>query len=512
MTSASVTPSRNSLDDEFDEETRSLSPPRSPQSSSISPSSSTQSLTKGNNIGHDYYPPLSPEDIKDDFWDSIYNRSPSESSITFEYQHHRSSIPSVASSTSSCFSYRQDNAPLRWRNKHASNSKNQVIGQSTNTSIAGQNYIKYSYREAMDVICGGEVQNSYPRQECKSPDVIPLTPDVTPYTSVTTLSNISESLDPSILNSDGIFKLSELHMISLLQRDDLEIPEVEIWNKVIAWGVKNAFTDQFDADVSKWSPKDFEALAKTLRNCIYWIRFHQIEPFDFAKYVLPYRPIIPPFIIGNFLRQQITGHIQLTPLLAPPRIASTLVDSSIITGRHATILESWIKENELSDKNFSCKFNLLYRGSRDGVSSKKFHRRCDNQGPTILIVKIFGSDQIVGGFNPISYQRTRKIWMRNTKEKKENLEKMNSFIFSFQARYYPEETAVISRVLLQHAKEATIKHRLGPCFGIGPDLLVKLDVNDKSTKLHPASYEHSILDRENVEWEDFEIFQVVKAS
>ncbi|CAG8565610.1 11189_t:CDS:1 [Acaulospora morrowiae] len=507
MTPASVTPSRNSLDDEFDEEARSFSSPRSPQSSSsTSPSSSTQSLTKDNRIGYDYYPPLSPEDVKNDFWDSIYNRSPSESSITFEYQHRRSSLPSVASSTSSCFSYRQDKAPLRWRNKHVLNSKNQAIGQSTNTSIAGQNHIKYSYREAMDVICGGEVQNSYPRQECESSNV-------TPFTSVTTLSNISESLDPSILNSDGIFKLSELHMISLLQRDDLEIPEVEIWNKVIAWGVKNAFTeDQFDADVSKWSPKDFEALAKTLRNCIYWIRFHQIEPHDFAKSVLPYRPIIPPFIIGNFLRQQITGHIQLTPLLAPPRIASTLVDSSIITGRHATILESWIKENELSDEIFSCKFNLLYRGSRDGVSPKKFHRRCDNQGPTILIVKIFGSDQIVGGYNPISYQRTRKIWMRNAKEKMENLKKMDSFIFSFQARYYPEETAVISRVLSQRAKEATIKHRLGPCFGMGPDLSVKLDVKDKTTKLYPVSYEHSILDRENVEWEDFEIFQVVKAS
>ncbi|CAG8574079.1 3057_t:CDS:1 [Acaulospora colombiana] len=474
---------------ESDEDTRKLSSPSlsekiarptiTSRDTSIIPSSSASppesklenadsAQTRRNEFIRDYSPPpFTPEDVKDKFWDSIYNLNYDSSKTSEHYW--TSSLPSMASSASSYFSYRQSDMPLRWKTRVSSASRNQFVGQSTNIKTAiGQSNIKYSYREAMDVICG-EGQHSFspysrPGDECF---------DSTPNTSVTTLSHTSESFDPSILNSEEFFKLSELRVITFLQKDDLEVPEVEIWNSLIAWGIRNTPEVQFDQDVSKWSPKDFEMIARTLRNCIYWIRFHQIEPRDFAKCVLPYRPIIPPFIIGNFLRQQITGHHQLTPLLAPPRIASTLVDSSIITGRHATLLESWMKEDEPLDKNLSYRFNLLYRGSRDSISPKTFRRRCSNQGPTILIIKIFGSDQIIGGYNPMGYRETRKLvsWMkRSSKEKKkEILKKMNAFLFSFQARYYPEETAVISRVLPQHAKEAVMKHHSGPCFGAGPE-------------------------------------------
>lgn len=508
----------------------SSSPPLSPPSastkntSSISPiipfssakSENTDSaFIKRDEIIRDHSTPLlSPEDVKDEFWDSIYNPRPFNSSRTYEYHRRSSSLPSVASSASSYFSYRQNDAPLRWRNRLTSASKNQLVGQLLSTPTAGQGNIKYSYKEAMNVICRGEGQ--HPFNHCSRPEDEDEDFDSTPNTSLTTLTRTSESIDPPILGSNEFLELPESRMISLLQKDDLEVPEIEIWNNLITWGIKNTPKVQFDPDVSKWSSKDFEVLARTLRNCIYWIRFHQIEPRDFAKYVLPYRQIVPPFIIGNFLRQQITGHLQLSPLLAPPRIASSLLDSSIITGRHATILESWIKEEEPLDGNLSYKFNLLYRGSRDGISPKIFQQKCNGQGPTVLIVKNFGSDQIVGGYNPTSYRSTRKFanWLRRNSrdKKKENLKKMNAFIFSFQARYYPEETAMISRILPQHVKEATMKHHSGPCFGAGPDLWIKLDVNDKKTQLYPASYEHSILDHGNVEWEDFEIFKVVKAS
>ena len=40
---------------------------------------------------------------------------------------------------------------------------------------------------------------------------------------------------------------------------------------------------------------------------------------------------------------------------------------------------------------------LLYRASRDGYSSYEFHNRCDNEGPTITVIK---SDhgKVFGGF------------------------------------------------------------------------------------------------------------------
>ena len=40
---------------------------------------------------------------------------------------------------------------------------------------------------------------------------------------------------------------------------------------------------------------------------------------------------------------------------------------------------------------------LLYRGSVDGWKPKDFHKRCDNKGPTLTIIKTKGGT-ICGGF------------------------------------------------------------------------------------------------------------------
>jgi hypothetical protein len=68
----------------------------------------------------------------------------------------------------------------------------------------------------------------------------------------------------------------------------------------------------------------------------------------------------------------------------------------------------------------SYEFKLLFRGSRDGFNTKKFHKICDNQSRTVTVAKVEGSDEILGGYNPM-------VWKPNgswgtTKD---------SFIFSF---------------------------------------------------------------------------------
>ena len=51
---------------------------------------------------------------------------------------------------------------------------------------------------------------------------------------------------------------------------------------------------------------------------------------------------------------------------------------------------------------------LLMRGTEDGFTSEKFHRLCDNMGPTLTVIKSenseFGTDQIFGGFTTVSWQ------------------------------------------------------------------------------------------------------------
>ena len=65
-------------------------------------------------------------------------------------------------------------------------------------------------------------------------------------------------------------------------------------------------------------------------------------------------------------------------------------------------------------------YNLLYRASRDGYSASSFHNKCDNKGVTIVIVKIKGSEQIVGGYNPFDWDSSSSH--KTTKD---------SFIFAF---------------------------------------------------------------------------------
>ena len=75
-----------------------------------------------------------------------------------------------------------------------------------------------------------------------------------------------------------------------------------------------------------------------------------------------------------------------------------LGDSLIIKNNITYInnLENWINPK----KKFQSK--LLYRKSRDGDSYDTFHKLCDNQGPTLVLIKT--TEQIIfGGYTPLNW-------------------------------------------------------------------------------------------------------------
>ena len=49
------------------------------------------------------------------------------------------------------------------------------------------------------------------------------------------------------------------------------------------------------------------------------------------------------------------------------------------------------------------RMELIYRGSRDGTTSLKFHEKCDNKGPNIILFKN-EKGNIFGGYCPISWK------------------------------------------------------------------------------------------------------------
>jgi hypothetical protein len=67
----------------------------------------------------------------------------------------------------------------------------------------------------------------------------------------------------------------------------------------------------------------------------------------------------------------------------------------ILTDKEMMIIQKWLP-------NPRCKLEKLFDGKRDGFDVKQFHSKCDNKGPTLVIVlSEFG--HVFGGYTKISW-------------------------------------------------------------------------------------------------------------
>ena len=58
--------------------------------------------------------------------------------------------------------------------------------------------------------------------------------------------------------------------------------------------------------------------------------------------------------------------------------------------------------------NTNVKFELLWKGSRDGYQAETFHTKCDNQGPTLTVIKS-EHDKVFGGFTSVPWTSANKL-------------------------------------------------------------------------------------------------------
>ncbi|RIB28889.1 hypothetical protein C2G38_2156876, partial [Gigaspora rosea] len=69
-------------------------------------------------------------------------------------------------------------------------------------------------------------------------------------------------------------------------------------------------------------------------------------------------------------------------------------------------------------------FKLLLRGTRDGFTKDSFWRLCDKQTHLVVVIKVKGTDEILGGYNPIGWDKPTGVrFYKNCNE---------SFIFSLK--------------------------------------------------------------------------------
>ncbi|CAG8725299.1 30508_t:CDS:2 [Gigaspora margarita] len=205
--------------------------------------------------------------------------------------------------------------------------------------------------------------------------------------------------------------------------------------------------------ISLWTSEEMNLFGETIGPCIPLIRFEHISNEDFCKTVLPFQRFLspeqqrPPRI--NSSEDTLNSDGSFPRLMRPKRTA--FIDSTIISISHAALIASWIKHKPSVNSqvrtnlrfqkpsSIPYSFQLLYRASRDGFSSKAFHKCVDNcLNPTFTIIKLKLSSQIIGGF-------TSKSWQSPPLNLSKIVNDHESFIFSLCDPSGDEKFADFSR-------------------------------------------------------------------
>ncbi|RHZ85375.1 hypothetical protein Glove_66g131 [Diversispora epigaea] len=320
----------------------------------------------------------------------------------------------------------------------------------------------------------------------------------------------------SIFESKDFTSLQETALISILERDDLKVKEIKIWDYVIKWGI--AQNPTLPADLKEWSKENFEALKITLHQCLPLIRYFHIPDEDIFKKIKPYEKILEEQLWNDIIQHSIDSNKPINSLVLPARTFSNPVFplrtiSNIISKEHVAELSSWIdqKSTIYSLSNIPYEFQLILRGSRDGFNSKTFWNMCNGYSGTIVVAKIAETDEIVGGYNPLAWDNSTSGIPMKTKD---------SFIFSLENDDLQD--SIISRVTNSdkalYYSDSNDQNSYGPEFG-NCEFIMKSDVSDFTQDkgcqclhlLRDAYYEKPIR-KTNAVYSivDYEVFKIVK--
>ncbi|GBC06242.1 hypothetical protein RclHR1_06700006 [Rhizophagus clarus] len=306
------------------------------------------------------------------------------------------------------------------------------------------------------------------------------------------------SIDPQLLfNSEEFSTLQEEALILILKQNKLQIKEVELWNHLIRWGISQShlFEDKITKDLANWSSKDFETLEKILNKSIPFIRFFHMLPEEYFYKVRPYKKLLPKQLKDDLKLHFIIPNRNLATTILPPRTPKFTLNSNIITLKQSLVISSWIDYKDDTSMYTSQEENpynliLLLRGDRDGFGVEEFREKVFKQGPTVVVIHIAGSKDIIGGYNPLDWTGSNKFNQSS-----------DSFIFSFRSDKKSSITT-LSRV----AKEkSAISDDDGHFIGFGHgDLKIFQSVCQKK------DYTCSIHELPSFQMSNYEVFKVVK--
>ncbi|RHZ43285.1 hypothetical protein Glove_811494g2 [Diversispora epigaea] len=325
-----------------------------------------------------------------------------------------------------------------------------------------------------------------------------------------------------IFDSDDFASLPESSLVSLLKRNNFQMKEVKIWDYVIKWGISQ--NPALPTNLDEWSRENFLTLKTTLQQCLPYIRYFHLSINEVLDSVRPYKKILDKQLWKDIDQHLLSPTRPVKSIILPARSVLTRelpprTDepkepfSTIISEDHAAEISTWIdRETTIYSIYIPYKFELILRGSRDGFSPQIFWDVCHGHAGTILVVKVKGTDEILGGYNPLA-------WDNDGIENK-FMETKDSFIFSLKNGNI--RNSIISRV--KYPQNAILNIRkndqkvYGPQFGY--DFYIR-SLNSNNFTLdnncycahYGCYYEKPIrTSSNNFSIIDYEVFKIVEKS
>src|SRR5581483_39058 len=139
-----------------------------------------------------------------------------------------------------------------------------------------------------------------------------------------------------IFESRYFLKMDEAQLIQHLRLDILKLEEIKIWEYLIEWGIKNT-NSILDSDLTKWTTTNFMDLEKTLHNCIPYIRFYHMSPYDYTKVRTYFKEILQYGLDEEILQYFLNMNSRPSFKVLRPR---NLLDSKIINAADAALIAS----------------------------------------------------------------------------------------------------------------------------------------------------------------------------
>ncbi|RHZ54355.1 hypothetical protein Glove_428g43 [Diversispora epigaea] len=315
-----------------------------------------------------------------------------------------------------------------------------------------------------------------------------------------------------IFDNSDFSSLSEFALVSLLKRDDLQMKEIEIWDYVIKWGITQNPT--LPTNLENWTKKNFRALKTTLQQCLPLIRYFHIANIEIYDKIRPYKKILDKQLWKDINQHLFAPDRPVKSIILTARSVSvTEPFSTIISKDHVAEISSWIDRETTTypTTNIPYKFELILRGTRDGFTPQTFWNTCHGHAHTVIVAKVKGTDEIIGGYNPLAWD--------NTYNDDQWMETNDSFIFSLKNENL--QNSILSRVKnTQNAIRISCKNyqnHFGPYFGYGFCLNgyesnFNLD-NNSCCDNYLDFYEKPIRVPSNeFSIDDYEVFKVVRKS